>query len=56
MLNAESDACKSCGALCPHVAHKFVSYPDTLIVESYLRDTVAFSGSINDGVQVCCSC
>ena len=56
MLNAMSDKCKSCGVLCRHATHSFVSCPIPKIVESYLLDTVAFSGSISDGDQVCWSC
>ena len=33
-----------------------MSCPNPKIVESYLRDTIAFSGSFSDGDQVCWSC
>ena len=43
MLNAKSDACKTCGVLRRHCSHSFVSCPDPKRVDSYLRDTVMFS-------------
>ena len=36
--------------------HNFISCPDTKRVESFLRDTIAFSDSIQCGDQVCYPC
>ena len=55
VLNAtnKSDACKSCGVLSRRKKYIFVSCPDPKRVESFLKDTIAFSESIEDGDQVC---
>ena len=56
MLNAKSDACKTCGVLRRHCSHSFVSCPDPKRLESYLRDTVMFSESIKTDDQICYPC
>ena len=57
IVNAKSDACKSCGVLSLNCKRgTFISCPDPKRVESFLRDTIAFSGSIKDGDQVCYPC
>ena len=56
MLNAKLDACKTCGVIHRHSSHSFVSCPDPKRVESYLRDTIAFSENIQCGDQVCYPC
>ena len=54
---SRSDACKCCGVLARNSKHKnFVSCPDPKRVESFLRDTIAFSDSIEDSNQVCYPC
>ena len=56
MLNAKARACKSCGLLTRNSKHNFISCPDPKRVESFLRDTIAFSDSIQCGDQVCYPC
>ena len=56
MLNAQSDACKTCGVLRRHSSHNFVSCPDPNRVESYLRNTTDFSENIQCGNQVWYPC
>ena len=55
MLNAKSDACKTCGVLRRHCSRSF-SCPNPKRIESYLRDTIEFSASIQDGDLLCYSC
>ena len=55
---SKSDASKSCGVLSRNKKYIFVSCTDPKRVESFLRDTFAFSESIDieDGDQVCYPC
>ena len=56
MLNAKSDACKSCGVLSRNCTRNFISCPEPKKVESYLRDTIAFNENIQYGDQICYPC
>lgn len=37
-------------------SYNFISCPDPKRVDSYLRDTIVFNGSIHDGDQICFTC
>ena len=52
MLNAKSDACKSCGVLSRNCTRNFISCPESKKVESYLQDTIAFVRIIQYGNQM----
>ena len=52
MLNAKSDACKSCGVLSRNCTRNFISCPEPKKVESYLRDAIAFCENIQYGDQI----
>ena len=52
MLNAKSDAHKSCGVLSRNCTRNFISCPEPKKVESYLRDTIAFNENIQYGNQI----
>ena len=56
MLNAKARACESCGVLALNSKCNFISRPDLKRVESFLRDTISFSDSIQCGDQVCYPC
>ena len=56
MLNAKARTCKSCGVLTRNTKHGFISCPDHKRVESFLRDIISFSESIQHGDQVCYPC
>ena len=49
---SKSDACKACCVLSRNMKCIFVYCPDPKRVESFLKGTIAFSESIEDGDQV----
>ena len=61
MLNVVSKACVCCGVKRSHKhsatsSVQFVTCPDRKRVESYLKSTIDFSDTIQDGDQVCYPC
>ena len=61
MLNVVSKACVCCGVKRSHKhsaisSEQFVTCPNPKRVESYLKSTIDFSDTIQDGDQVCYPC
>ena len=62
LLNAESEACRTCGVKRRHIHSarvstiNLVTCPDPKWVESFLKDNVEFSDTIREGDQICYTC
>ena len=49
-------SCVCCGVLRINTTATFITCPSPKLVESYLRDTIDFTGTIREGDQLCYSC
>ena len=62
LLNAKSEACRTCGVKRRHVHSatvstvNFVTCADPKRVESFLKDNIEFSDTIREGDQICYTC